>query len=85
MSEVYVHGSWNVLCDRCGFKYKNHQLQREWNNLRTCRGGGTNNCWEKRQPQDFVKSKADRQHTAWSRPEAPDVFLTTNENTRDDL
>ena len=22
---------WNVVCDRCGFQYKNHELKKEWN------------------------------------------------------
>lgn len=74
-SDYYVHGSYNVICDRCGFKYKHRQLFKEWNGLRTCRGGRTNNCWEERHPQDFVKSKADRQNPPWVRPENEDDFV----------
>ncbi len=74
-ADYYRHHSWNVICDRCGFKYKHHQLFKEWNGLRTCRGGGTNGCWEERHPQDFVKGKADRQNPPWIRPEPTDDFI----------
>lgn len=35
-----------AICDRCGFKYKYFQLQKEWNGLRTCP-----ECWETKHPQ----------------------------------
>lgn len=44
-------GKWNVICDRCGFKYKNDKLRIEWTGLMTCHGEDTNNCWE---PKPFV-------------------------------
>lgn len=84
----YLHGKWNAICDRCGFKYKSDQLRKEWNGLRTCSGGGTNNCWEERHPQDFVRGKADRQKPAWVRPEGGDIDVSVgsgNEVSRDDL
>ena len=83
--EDFKSGLWNVICDRCGFKYKSDKLRKEWNGLRTCSGGGTNNCWEPRHPQEFVKGKADRQAPAWTRPEQTDVFLAVNEVKPEDL
>jgi len=88
MRNEYKHGQWNAICDRCGFKYKSDQVRKEWNGLRVCSGGGTNNCWEQRQPQDFVKGKVDRQAPPWARPEAPDFDVSPgsgNEVTADDL
>lgn len=85
---MYKHGSYNVLCDRCGFKYKAGQLRVEWNGLRTCRGPSTNNCWEQRQPQDFVRGKPDRQAPPWVRPEPTDEDVSPgsgNEISADDL
>lgn len=70
----YDKGSWNVLCDRCGFKYKNTQLRLEWTGLRTCCGAGTNDCWDPRHPQLDVKGVEDRQAPPWVRPEPPDTF-----------
>lgn len=85
---TYAKGRWNALCDRCGFEFKSNQLREEWNGLRTCKGAGTNNCWERRQPQDRVKGKADRQTVPWSRPDTDGVDVSPgsgNEITRDDL
>lgn len=85
MDSFYKHGSRNVICDRCGFKYKSNQLSKEWNGLRTCRGAGTNQCFEERHPQDLVRGRADRQKPAWTRPEGDDVFLSPGDVTPDDL
>lgn len=69
---TYKHGQWAVICDRCGFRFHSGQLRREWTGLRVCSGAATNNCWEPRHPQDFVRGKADRQAPPWVRPEPED-------------
>lgn len=81
----YAHGQFNVICDRCGFKFKSRQLRREWNGLRTCSGAATNNCWEPRHPQDFVRGKKDRQAPPWVRPEAEDIESAPSAPDWDDL
>lgn len=88
MESRFERGQWNAVCDRCGFEYKARQLQLEWNGLRTCKGASTNNCWEPRHPQEYVKGVADRQNPPWTRPEPPDIDVSDgsgNEITRDDL
>ena len=60
-SDHYRHGSNNVICEICGFKYKRHQLSKQWDNVLACRGGDTNECWSERHPQEFVKGRADKQ------------------------
>lgn len=40
-----------------------------------CFGEGTNNCWEPRHPQDFVRGVKDKQTPPWVRPEGADTFL----------
>lgn len=82
---TYAHGQWNALCQRCGFKYKSGQLRKEWTGLHVCTGRGTNDCWEERHPQDFVRGKTDRQAPPWSSPEPEDVFLDPGDVTPDDL
>lgn len=77
--------SYRVICDRCGFKYYNHQLRKEWTGLRTCFGANTNGCFEERHPQDFVRGKPDRQSPPWTRPEGEDVFIEPGDVTADDL
>lgn len=64
-SDYYLHGGWNVICDRCGFKYKNTQIRETWDGLRVCK-----KCFEHRQPQDFVRGVTDDMSVPWSRPEA---------------
>lgn len=73
---TFVPGKWNCVCDRCGFEYKNDKLFKEWTGLRVCRGPGTNECWEPRHPQDYVKGKADRQAPPWVRPEPAEIDVS---------
>jgi len=69
-ADYYKHGDNNVICDRCGFKYKASQLKKEWNGLWTCPFD-----WEPRHPQDLIKSKHDDQRPSLSRPGAEDIFI----------
>lgn len=62
-------GSYSVVCDRCGFKFKNHQLVKEWTGLMVCHGPGTNDCWEPRHVQDFVRAINDQPKLPFVRPD----------------
>jgi hypothetical protein len=75
----YVPGGYNVICPRCGFKYKNTDVQLEWDKLLVCR----KHCWEPRQPQDFVKGVPDMKPVPIACPEQPNVFITTPVNPED--
>jgi hypothetical protein len=77
--DEYEHGQFNVICPRCGFKYKARHLRMEWSGIRVCYGAETNGCWEPRHPQDFVKGKPDRQAPPWVAPEAPDEFIEADD------
>lgn len=59
----YKSGDWNVICDRCGHKYKASKLQREWTGLMVC-----SQCFETRHPQDFIRARQDRIVVPWTRP-----------------
>lgn len=74
-ADRHVHGLWNVICQRCGFKYKSNQLQREWTGFIVCYGPGTNECWEPRHPQDFLRGKKDPQRVEYIRPDLRDKFV----------
>lgn len=80
-ADEYKHGSNNVICDRCGFKFKHFEVRKEWTGLVVCKI----TCWEPRHPQDYVRGQRDNQTPFVARPEQPDNFLTTNEVTADDL
>ena len=64
----------NVICPRCGFKYKREALRREWTGEYVCHGGGTNNCWDQRHPQEYVRGRLDRQIAPLIKLEPTDVF-----------
>lgn len=70
MSEL-LRGSWNAICDRCGFKFKAYKLREEWTGSMVCK-----DCWEPRHPQDLIKIPKDDQQIPWARPEPADVFIT---------
>lgn len=71
--DYYLKGSYNKICDICGQKFKAHECRMQWNNLQACRV-----CFEKRNPQDFVKGVKDDQRVPIARPDAkPDKFITT--------
>lgn len=74
--------TYNVICDRCGFQYKNTDLQLEWTGFRVC-----SPCFETRHPQEFVKAKNDPKPLPWTRPEnlEVDVGVEINETTQTDI
>ena len=66
----YYPGAWKVVCDDCGRVYRSFQLQMRWDGVMVCY-----QCWEPRQPQDFVRGVADKIVPAWTRPEQQDAFI----------
>ena len=48
-------GSWNLICQRCGVKRKNYDIEKEWTGLFVCR----DKCLDFRHPQDFVRPTID--------------------------
>jgi len=64
------NGGWNVICDACGRKFKDSDLQLRWDGLMVCSSD-----WEVRQPQDFVHGVADIQAPVWVRAEQSDHFI----------
>ncbi len=70
----YVMGEFRVICDRCGQNFHNVHLRKEWTGLMTCHGPMTNNCWELRNAQDYVRGVRDKQSPPWTRPKPDSVF-----------
>ena len=73
---TYRRGDYKADCDDCGRTYKASRLRLRWDGQRVCY-----ECWEPRQPQDFVKAQVDVQAPQWTRPEPADYFTnscTTN-------
>lgn len=70
-------GTWNVICDRCGFKRKAYEVAREpVTNFIVCK----DTCWEMRHPQEYVRAKPDHQTVPFTRPQPTDVFTGTSFN-----
>ena len=63
-------GTYNALCQFCGFKYKADQLRKRWDGLWVC-----NDDYETRHPQDLIRVPRESGPIPWSSPEPADVFL----------
>ena len=68
----YIPGSWNVICDSCGKKIKASEAKQRWDGLIVCPED-----FEMRQPQDFVKARADKITVPFTRPRPTDLFVFT--------
>ena len=69
----YVHGAWNIIDDRTGFKIKSTDSRREWTNSVVHW-----NQWEARNAQDFVKGVQDLQAVPDPRPGAANIHGETS-------
>lgn len=63
-------GSWNAICDICGFKFKSGELQKDWRGLMVCKQD-----FELRNLQDFIRVPPEKIVPPWVRPYPPDVFI----------
>lgn len=63
------------ICQRCGFEFRRNQIHKEWTGLLVCKGPGTNHCFDKRHPQEFVRGKPDKQSIANPAPDPADLIL----------
>ena len=66
-------GDWNAVCYFCGAKRKASELVRYWQGFYVCK-----ECWEPRQPQDFVRGTMDEQTPPWTQPLPTVTFTFTN-------
>ncbi len=73
-ADFYLPGAHNSICDRTGFKVKSTGTRKEWTNSIV-----RSKSFELRQPQDFLRSKVDRQAVPNPRSEASTTFLGINE------
>lgn len=66
-------GKYNVICDVCGFKFKETDLRKRWDGLMVCERD-----WEQRHPQELLRPVPDQVKLPWTRPEGRDQFITPN-------
>lgn len=67
------------ICDKSGFEYPLRELVKQWDGFMVHPSH-----LDQRHPQDYVRGVPERP-LPYTRPEAPDVFLDTNEVTADSL
>lgn len=72
-------GSWNVICDVCGRKFKNTDVRKRWDGFVVC-----SQDWETRHVSDFIRARPEKNNVRDSRPEVEDQFTNiTYINTGD--
>ena len=62
----------NFICDASGFKRCTSEMVKQWDGAMVAR-----QFVDRRNPQDFVRGVPDGRPLPVSRPEAPDVFIST--------
>lgn len=70
MRDYFKPGDNNAICMQCGFKFKGSELMKRWDGIFTC-----SECWEPRQPQDFVRGVVDKMKPAIISSEPADLFI----------
>lgn len=59
----YLSGQFNVTCDVCSKKIKASEAKHRWDGFITCQ-----ECWEPRQPLDFIRARVDKITVPFQRP-----------------
>jgi hypothetical protein len=71
MNTYFKSGSWNVICEVCGRKYKSDQVRKRWDGLIVCEAD-----FEQRHILDFIRAVPDNQQVAYQAPEPTDTFVS---------
>lgn len=69
MKTYYKAGSWNAVCQSCGFRFKAQQLMKRWDGLMVCEKD-----YELDHPQKYLRVKPDNQTVPFVSPEQ-DSFI----------
>ena len=64
-------GNWNVVCDVCGFRFKNTELRDRWDGKKVC-----SKDFETRHTMDLYKARTENPGVPWTRKEPTDTFVT---------
>ena len=70
-------GKWKVICQRCGVKYLNDEVEKEWTGLLVCK----KKCFDQRHPKDFVRTLPDDKTIPYSSQEPTDVDVDVTYDT----
>jgi hypothetical protein len=62
-TNYYISGDWNLTCDVCSKKVKASISKKRWDGFQVCP-----DCWEERQPLDFIRARIDKITVPFQRP-----------------
>jgi hypothetical protein len=69
-NNYFKHGSWNIICDVCGVRYKSDEVRKRWDGLIVCQ-----NDWEADHPQKYLRVQSDPKQVPFIRHEPQDTFV----------
>jgi len=73
-NNYYKLGSYNVICDRCGQKYKRDQIKKEWTGILACY-----NCYDSRHPVTLpLPTVQDSRSLKDARPRPADRYVSVS-------
>lgn len=80
MATYFKKGSWNAICEVCGFQYKSHEMKKRWDGVMVCVED-----WEPRHPLDFQRGKAEVTAVPWTSTDDTEgtVSITTKSASQD--
>lgn len=70
MNNYYKSGSWNIICQVCGKKFKSDEIRKRWDGLLVCHSD-----YETRHILDFIKVRDDDPSVPYVAPEPADQFI----------
>jgi hypothetical protein len=73
MPDYYKQGSYNAVCQVCGFYFKAEEIKKRWDGVLACEKD-----FEHRHPQDFIRARKDGKPLPFVSPEPADTFVTVN-------
>ena len=68
--DYFKPGSWNFWCQECGKKLKSGEGKKRWDGLWV-----GPECFEIRNPQDYVRGIPDNQGIPWSTGDPPWIYI----------
>jgi hypothetical protein len=70
MNNYYKPGSWNVICEVCGRKFKSDEVRKRWDGLIVCKSD-----FEERHILDFIRVRPEHTAVPYTVPEPTDQFV----------
>lgn len=67
----YKSGTWNVVCDVCGFEFKSDEVKERWDGAIVCKKD-----FESRHSSDLLRVRPENPSVPWVSPEPEDTFTT---------